>query len=252
MGIVIQEYIEGEQSGVMFTADTVRMYDNQIILNYVDGSCCNFVSGSNQSAMVSIEKNTKKESYIVRSDDTKEIVQSKIKKFAELAAKTEQIFYTHLDIEWTIYKDRLYILQARPITTFRKRMEPEFKNKNEKTIYIKLYDEPVPILIRELIDIEAGGASRGAFESIGQMEFYGELNYCNGYYYGTQYFIDDKTYQHNEERYNMFIEMMALIGKEIFFDVIEEDLQVTSKKILDNLFNKEFQYDKVNSYDLLM
>jgi rifampicin phosphotransferase len=184
MGIIIQEYIEGEQSGVMFIADTVRMDDNQIILNYVDSECCNFVSGSNQSFMVSIEKNTE---------------------FAELAAKTEQIFCTHLDIEWTIYKDMLYVLQARPITTFRKRMELEFKNRNENTIYNKLYDEPVPILLRELMDIEASGA----FESIGQMEFYGELNYCNGYYYGTQRFMDDVTYQHNEERYKMFVEMMT-------------------------------------------
>lgn len=252
MGIIIQEYIEGEQSGIMFTADTVHMDDKQIILNYVDSVCCNFVTGSIQSAMVSIEKSTEKESYIVRSNQTKEIEASKINNFIELAAKTEQIFCTHLDIEWTIYKDTLYVLQARPITTFRKKMEAKFKNRNENKIYVKLYDEPVPILLRKIMDIEASGASRGAFESIGQMEFFGELNYCNGYYYGTQRFMDDVTYQHNEERYNLFIEMMTIMGKEIFFDVIEKELQETSKEILNNLFNKEFSCDKENSYNLLM
>ena len=117
IGVVIQEFVKPEFAGVIFTSDIITCKDEKIIGNYVRGEGEKLVSGAEnaeESRLGAIDKSYEGNPEIAPYAKT-------LRKYS-LAIRS---FYgVPMDIEWAIANRKVYILQARPITTLR-RLDPK-------------------------------------------------------------------------------------------------------------------------------
>jgi pyruvate,water dikinase len=157
LSAVVQKMVNSEKSGVMFTANPINNDSNQIMMNASWGLGEAVVSGSVSPDEYIYDKEAKKviEKYIAEKtlmvvkkdievgtveikvgeylgyDHIKEqcLTDDEILTLAEYGLKIEKLYGTHQDIEWGFDKDtkKLYILQARPITTIKKEEKGEEK-----------------------------------------------------------------------------------------------------------------------------
>lgn len=134
--VIIQRFIVGERSGVLFSDNG----NNQIIINSNFGLCKTVVEGEicdefivSKNANI-IEKFIPKQKEFLKytekglsysSSSLSSLNALQIKKLTKAAKRIEALFGQKQDIEWTFYRKKLYILQARPIT----RNLPEIKQK---------------------------------------------------------------------------------------------------------------------------
>lgn len=110
MGVVIQEMIESDYSGVAFTVDPNTGDSSEILVEMSEGLGDKIVSGVTDVESYSIPK----------WDDF--LIKDKIKKniLDELrfwSVKAEELARQTVDLEWAYANNKLYILQCRPITT---------------------------------------------------------------------------------------------------------------------------------------
>jgi pyruvate,water dikinase len=110
IAIVVQLMIPSDISGVLFTADPISGSSNSMIGNYVHGLGEQLVSG--ESDAHSFELRQTKGVY--KGPDELKKYSSRLYR---LASKLEKEYGLPQDIEWAIAEGKLYILQARPITT---------------------------------------------------------------------------------------------------------------------------------------
>ncbi len=106
--IIIQEFIEGEISGVMFTT-AIKEGRKGILINFNKGTALSVVEGKSgkEIFLEKGNKNIKNFSLLNNFYINKLIIEGK---------KIEKLFNSPQDVEWTIKDSRLYILQSRPIT----------------------------------------------------------------------------------------------------------------------------------------
>ena len=117
IGVVIQEFVKPDFAGVIFTSDIITGKDDKIIGNYVYGEGEKLVSGSENA-----------EEFRIGAIDKTFEGNSEIAPYAKTLRKYSlaiRSFYgLPMDIEWAVANRKVYILQARPITTLR-RLDPE-------------------------------------------------------------------------------------------------------------------------------
>ena len=122
IGVVIQEFVKPDFAGVIFTSDIITGKDDKIIGNYVHGEGEKLVSGSENA-----------EEFRIGAIDKTFEGNSEIAPYAKTLRKYSlaiRSFYgLPMDIEWAVANHKVYILQARPITTLR-RLDPENYNIN--------------------------------------------------------------------------------------------------------------------------
>ncbi|MHC4960985.1 MAG: PEP/pyruvate-binding domain-containing protein [Planctomycetota bacterium] len=121
MAVVVQLMVQPEMSGVLFTADPITGSYNDMIGNYVHGLGEQLVSG--EADAIAFRLRRPKGQY----DGPKEFRKYSSKLFSlatrleedlgHSATKLELKHNVPQDIEWAVAKGKLYILQARPITT---------------------------------------------------------------------------------------------------------------------------------------
>ncbi len=139
MAVIVQELVNGERSGIMFTASPQD--PGEMIVEAVHGLNKGLVDGEVEPDRWTIERTsgTMKEhrapparDIAVQSDNKgthlaplPEIKRSsppltdvEVHDVCALGLKVEQMFGCAQDIEWTIRADTLFLLQARPVTTF--------------------------------------------------------------------------------------------------------------------------------------
>ncbi|MBU2519625.1 MAG: phosphoenolpyruvate synthase [Nanoarchaeota archaeon] len=162
MGVVVQKMINSDKAGVVFTADPTTNDDSKIVIESAWGLGEVVVSGIVTPDEYIIEKETgqivnkragKKVFLRTRNGMTGNTVQfnvpkedvmreslndNEIKKIWELSRKVE----THYngqpqDIEWCIEKNRLYFVQARPITTLRMEAKQEKEITGDEKIILE-------------------------------------------------------------------------------------------------------------------
>jgi phosphohistidine swiveling domain-containing protein len=104
IAVVVQEMLKPEYAGVLFTKDPVSGEDT-LVTEYVAGMGEELVSGRADPKRVVINTDEAVEAPF----DTKQL--------AELAAKVEQLFGVPQDIEWVWVDNKIWLVQARPITT---------------------------------------------------------------------------------------------------------------------------------------
>jgi pyruvate,water dikinase len=162
LSVVIQKMINSEKSGVMFTANPITNDVNQLMINASWGLGEAVVSGTVSPDEYILDKCNKKvvEKHIsekvvmvVKNEEDIGTVEVRVSDFlgydfinkqclteeeidelVEYGIKIENIYENYEDIEWGFDKDtkKLYILQARPITTLKNRVKKEVNSMGEK------------------------------------------------------------------------------------------------------------------------
>ncbi|MCP4913264.1 MAG: phosphoenolpyruvate synthase [Oligoflexia bacterium] len=141
ISVVIQEMIPSETSGVIFTCDPVNQDMTKIMLNSVYGVGEGLVSGLYEGDTHIIDKKTAKVDSKEISEQDKKLIQDasieglqevvvdkdkqevqkltdgQVRRLAKLSMDIENFYQYPQDIEWAIYNDEIFILQARPVTT---------------------------------------------------------------------------------------------------------------------------------------
>lgn len=110
ISIVVQLMIQSEISGVLFTSDPITGSYTSMIGNYVYGLGEQLVSGESNAYDFKIKRPKGK---YEGPDNFKQYAE----KLFRYAANLEKEFNNPQDIEWAVSNGKLYILQARPITT---------------------------------------------------------------------------------------------------------------------------------------
>ena len=109
MNIVVQEMIDSDKAGVLFTAGPNN--GSAILIEAVSGQGENLVSGQVTAHRYEISRKY----YRPCSDDL--LNEDEIKRLYETGKKIRTVFAEEKDLEWAIHNGQLYLLQMRPITT---------------------------------------------------------------------------------------------------------------------------------------
>ncbi|HLW31655.1 MAG TPA: PEP/pyruvate-binding domain-containing protein [Aequorivita sp.] len=110
IAVVVQLMVPSEISGVLFTADPITGSFTNMLGNYVYGLGEQLVSGESNAQIFKLSRpNGKYEGH-------KEL-KKYVNKLYKFAVRLEKELGRPQDIEWAVAKKKLYILQARPITT---------------------------------------------------------------------------------------------------------------------------------------
>lgn len=115
MAVVVQKMLAPLKSGVIFTADPVSRRRDRMIIEAVFGLGEQVVSGEVTPDHYVIDQrgNLKREQIV----HERVLAPEEIRQLAELGSELARRFGAPQDIEWAIEDGRLYLLQARPITT---------------------------------------------------------------------------------------------------------------------------------------
>ena len=113
MAVLIQPLVAADAAGVAFTANPVTGDRCETVVNAVRGFGERLVSGH----ATPDEWVVRDGRAVCRNEPEGALVEHEVLAVAELARRVEQHFGYPQDIEWAISGGRLYLLQARPITT---------------------------------------------------------------------------------------------------------------------------------------
>lgn len=137
VGVIVQEMINSEISGVAFSSNPITGERNSIVISSVFGLGEGLVSGELNADTYTIngekiEKNIVEKPYKIVFDEEKQfgtkqvenedpkaetLSEEQLKTLVKIIDEIVEIYGKPQDIEWAIVDGVLYILQARPITT---------------------------------------------------------------------------------------------------------------------------------------
>ena len=110
IGVIIQKFVKADFAGVIFTSDAISGNDENLVGNYVRGEGEKLVSGAENAEEFRIGALE----YSYEGNPELEPYAKTLRKYC-LAIRC---FYdVPMDIEWAVKGRKVYILQARPITT---------------------------------------------------------------------------------------------------------------------------------------
>lgn len=246
MCVIIQQFVSSQLSGVNFSVDTIDMDKDSMHINVVNGLCDDYVSGKASSAFYKINKKTGEilderipENLLIPSRDI-------IDRLYDMTLRIEKIFGRHQDIEWTIRDNKIYLLQARPITTFKSKVFEVMWEKPEDENYTwhRESDKPYEPLINEL-SLIIGESLNKAFYKVGFQDYYSEYFVQNGYFYYRDKEMADQKQQ--ERNFLDTLEDLNKEGKNIFRDVVLPELLIL-KKELDSYLKRELSPQDVSVF----
>jgi pyruvate,water dikinase len=147
--VVVQRVIDGEASGVAFSADPVSGRRGIAVVGAVPGLASALVSGATNGDTWRVDRDGR---VVERSIAVKQVAQrrdpdtpggvasialsgaqatepalreAQVIAVAELARQAEKFFGRPQDIEWTWHQGRLFLLQSRPITGLATKVDPD-------------------------------------------------------------------------------------------------------------------------------
>ena len=147
IAVIVQEMVESEKSGVLFTINPLSQNTDEMQINASYGLGESVVSGRVTPDSYIVQKDgkllestigSKKTKIVYGSKDTIEIAvdedkrkarvlnDNEISELVNCGLKIEKHYSIPMDIEWAVKDNKVYILQARAITTL--------KNDNEKAL----------------------------------------------------------------------------------------------------------------------
>jgi pyruvate,water dikinase len=225
--VIIQEFIPSDTAGVIFS----EVGKTHVVINAIAGLCVSVVNGDACDEYISdkagnlIDKTipTQKEAKIFRQGqitsqkiDTESLTEAKIKELVEVAKSIQVFFESPQDIEWCFLKDKLYILQSRPITqTFDIKGKEYFDSANIAESYSGIvlpltcsfaqlvYEQVYKDLLR-MSSVSANKIAEhsGVFENLLGF-FYGRMYYNMNNWYHMAAFVPG--YKRNKANFELMI-----------------------------------------------
>lgn len=144
IAIVVQLMISSVSSGIMFTVDPVTNEKGKVVIEAIKGLGELIVQGAvtpdhfevdkksgsilvkqiNRQAKKMIKKGSENAEVSLNKKEatSAKISDAKVQEIAKLGIQLEKHYYFPQDIEWAIENDKVYIVQTRPITTFKEKM----------------------------------------------------------------------------------------------------------------------------------
>ena len=163
IAVVVQEMVESEKAGVMFTVNPVTHNKDEIQINasyglgesvvsgrvtadsYIinkSGSLVEVTIGSKEIKIVYADKNTKEEPVSETKRIQRALNDTEITALLDAGLKIERHYGMPMDIEWAIRNNEVYILQARAITTLK-------NTDNEKLVQKYIQRRPLSKMMKE-------------------------------------------------------------------------------------------------------
>lgn len=146
LAVVVQRMVQSTKSGIAFSVDPISNEKNRIIIEAIYGLGELIVGGKvdpdhyevDKKSLVILKKEIKKQNFkMVKSGKKNVIVKlgkkealkqkitdEEIIKLALLVKDIEKHYFFPQDIEWAIEKNKVFIVQSRPITTINKDNQP--------------------------------------------------------------------------------------------------------------------------------
>lgn len=159
IAVPVQKMVESEKSGVMFTIDPTTNDKKKIIIEAIYGLGELIVQGSetpdhyeaSKKTLSILSKSVSSQNYLLKKigvenkkirvpnalKDKQKIKDAHIEKLAKIGKELEHHYYFPQDIEWAIEKDKIYIVQTRPVTTI-KNAKVKSQNKTEGNLKLLL------------------------------------------------------------------------------------------------------------------
>jgi phosphoenolpyruvate synthase/pyruvate phosphate dikinase len=229
MGIIIQSYIEGELQGVLFTSDTIHMQEDQLQLSVRRAGYDQ--DAEKNSSIYSIDKKNGSVTSCHGADISDLFFNDLKKQILSLTTELEQVFGKHLDVEW-VYKDnQLYLLQVRPITTFKGiPLIPVWDNPSKKDyIWYGIFENPCKPLMQDILQADIKHQSEGAFETLFRTDTYGECSVQSGYIYVRNIPIEEE--EKKRQAYLRKLKDLADQNKCIYHDIILPNFLAYTEKL---------------------
>ena len=113
IAVVVQRFVKPTYAGVLFTADAVTGSGREFVGNFVEGEGEALVSGQKNAKEFRIDAVR----YSYSGDDVMKRFARRLYKYAN---RIREEYKCEVDIEWAVSEGKLYILQARPITTLKR------------------------------------------------------------------------------------------------------------------------------------
>jgi len=116
MAVLVQEMIKSDKGGVLFTKNILDGDIDKMVIEGTRGRADDVVSGLVEPERVVVNKKSKK--VVSRENTNSKVLSDKeLRELVKIAMEVED-FYQGVpqDIEWVIRKDKIYLLQSRPIT----------------------------------------------------------------------------------------------------------------------------------------
>jgi pyruvate,water dikinase len=115
MAVVVQQMVDPDKSGVLFTVHPVSKRRDRMVIEAVRGLGEQVVSGHVTPDHYVVDRNgTVKKEQLAHGGV---LSPEELRQLAELGRKLEERFGKPQDVEWAIAGGRVYLLQSRPVTT---------------------------------------------------------------------------------------------------------------------------------------
>ncbi|MGC8923819.1 MAG: phosphoenolpyruvate synthase [Candidatus Micrarchaeia archaeon] len=160
IAVVVQEMVQSERSGVIFTIDPVSGNDKVLVIEAAYGLGEAVVSGAitpdtytvDKATLTIIDKHISEQKFMItkigaetKHINVKESIRDEQKlddllivELARIGKKIEEYYGKPQDIEWAVVGKKVYIVQSRPVTALKKKVEqPEVKKVSEAKILVK-------------------------------------------------------------------------------------------------------------------
>jgi pyruvate,water dikinase len=247
MGVLIQEYIEGDNFGVMFTADPLSGQEDMIQLSMYEGDSASLQRMAADTKIFSLNKNTGLLIEMPSCQLTTLRNKGLPQKLLDLAINCEAIFGLAMDIEWTSREDSLFLLQARPITTLKREVLCPVWTEvgQEEYEWFRLYPKPLKPLMQDIIMAELREQSKASYETMFRTDTYAEGIIQKGYLYVRSIPITEEATKRKE--YMAYLEELAEKGSCIFHDLHLPNL-IAYRMRLNDFLNRRLTWDETEQF----
>lgn len=194
--VMVQAMIAAETAGVAFAADPISGDRNHAIVAAGRGLGDALVSGEAQGDTWRVNKrgNVCKSELLDKSNPV--LTKSQVRQVAVLARKVSKFYDRPQDIEWAIFKGRIYLLQSRDITTL---------DKSTSTDNYALWDNS------NIVE-SYGGVTTPLTFSVARAA------YADAYrYLGRVIGVSERVIQANEKTYE---QMIGLIDGRVYYNLL--------------------------------
>lgn len=112
--VIVQQMVKARAAGVLFTADPVSGRRDRIVISAVAGLGDRLVGGEVNGDDYALAKSS---GNVIEGPEQGVLGPADLAALRDLAQRIEAAFHGPQDVEWAFEGDRLFVLQARPITT---------------------------------------------------------------------------------------------------------------------------------------
>jgi pyruvate,water dikinase len=119
MAVVVQEMVQADKSGVMFTVDPIRNRRECMVIESAPGLGDAIVSGeiTPDHYVISRHDGASVDTFIPDEERGRVLSDAELNGLREMGLRLEAVFGSPQDVEWCIRGGDLLVLQSRPITT---------------------------------------------------------------------------------------------------------------------------------------